>query len=517
MKRFAMVMMAVILAVTVSACLAESHSRIFFQASSYEVAVGNTVTLNPSIQPRGNVRREWSSSNEAVATVSSKGVVTGLSAGETEITVRSVEDKGNRAVCTVSVVVPVRQLSLSENMVQLAVDTSWKVDEIIEPADATNKTIRWSSSNEHVATVNENGVIYGVAEGTAIVNAVTQDGNKMATVYVLVSAYDVVIKTPAEVEVNQLKYNRGMSANGCVVIEDETWLKPVKAGEDIVSYDYFSPFSGKNETVKISVYVAQTAIQGTGSGANRVSEEEKTKGMISFRGINWESSVDETLEKLRESSTYMSITSEARLTSEKFANWPKYVPVIEMGVQISDLTVAGFPAERKSDGTNIVLYFPPKVSGDRNSYSSKEGMLVAAKYYCIGRIKDLEWSDVEEEISKKLSTLYGEQEEDHWMNDNACLAISKVSHNEEMIDRYAQAQRPGSNHQGPVKYTTISVTDGYSLIYSFWSDAVSRQAGLILSIDETKAKRERDRWEQEKEAEKRREQEEEDARGEDGR
>ena len=135
----------------------------------------------------------------------------------------------------------------------------------------------------------------------------------------------------------------------------------------------------------------------------------------------------------------MSITSEARLTSEKFANWPKYVPVIEMGIQISDLTVAGFPAERKSDGTNIVLYFLPKVSGDRNSYSSKEGMLVAAKYYCIGRIKDLEWSD-----------------------------------------------------------------------------AVSRQAGLILSIDETKAKRERDRWEQEKEAEKRREQEEEDARGYDG-
>ena len=67
-----------------------------------------------------------------------------------------------------------------------------------------------------------------------------------------------------------------------------------------------------------------------------------------------------------------------------------------------------------------------------------------------------------------------------------------------------------------MKYTTISVTDGYSLIYSFWSDAVSRQAGLILSIDETKAKRERDRWEQEKEAEKRREQEEEDARGYDG-
>lgn len=519
MKRFAMIIITVLLLVTFSVGMAESNPTISFSEPNYVLTVGKTLTLKATIQPK-NMKLEWFSSNEAVATVSSKGIVKGLSAGEADITVRSVDDNGIRAICTVNVVVPVKKLSLSEKTVQLAVDTTWKVDGIIEPDNATNKTISWSSSNEKVATVNENGVIYGVADGSAKVTAVTQDGNKKATVDVKVGSYDVVIKTPAEVEVDDLEYYEGRSAKGCVVIEDKTWLKPVKAGEDTVSYDSFSHFSGKTVTYNISVYVAQTAIPGNNSFSSKASEDEKAKGMISFRGIPWESSVSESLDKLRESSSYMSTTSEAWLTSEQFVNWPEQVPVIRMGIQISGLSVAGFPAEQNSDGTNIILYFLPKVSADQNSYSSKEGVLVAAEYYCIGRIKDLEWSEVKKEISKKLSTLYGEQEDDYWQKDDACLAIGEVSHDEKVVDKYKQAQRLMSNNPGPMEFTTSSIMDGYSLTYSFWSEAVSKQANIILNIDKQEAKRKQDKWEQEREEEKRREEEEkeaeEEARGYDG-
>jgi hypothetical protein len=57
----------------------------------------------------------------------------------------------------------------------------------ISPSNATNNTISWSSSNTSVATVNSAGIITGVASGSAIVTATTQDGNKTATCSVSVT------------------------------------------------------------------------------------------------------------------------------------------------------------------------------------------------------------------------------------------------------------------------------------------------------------------------------------------
>lgn len=56
----------------------------------------------------------------------------------------------------------------------------------IEPADADDKTVTWSSSNESVATVDGNGLITFVGEGTATITAKTSNGIE-ATVTVTVN------------------------------------------------------------------------------------------------------------------------------------------------------------------------------------------------------------------------------------------------------------------------------------------------------------------------------------------
>lgn len=57
----------------------------------------------------------------------------------------------------------------------------------VEPADATDKTVTWTSSDETKATVSNTGEVTGVAAGTTDVTVTTTDGNKTATCAVTVT------------------------------------------------------------------------------------------------------------------------------------------------------------------------------------------------------------------------------------------------------------------------------------------------------------------------------------------
>jgi hypothetical protein len=64
----------------------------------------------------------------------------------------------------------------------------------VEPADATDKSVTWSSSNPDVAAVDENGVVAAIAQGTAIITVTTVDSGYQATSIITVS--DSPLPTP---------------------------------------------------------------------------------------------------------------------------------------------------------------------------------------------------------------------------------------------------------------------------------------------------------------------------------
>lgn len=74
----------------------------------------------------------------------------------------------------------------------------------VAPNNATNKKVTWSSNDESVATVNENGVVTGVKEGTATITATTVDGNKTGSAIITVEKEDVTSNTedPSDPEVS---------------------------------------------------------------------------------------------------------------------------------------------------------------------------------------------------------------------------------------------------------------------------------------------------------------------------
>lgn len=136
----------------------------------------------------------WSTSNPSVATVSTGGLITAVSVGSAMVTA-TTNDGGKTATCSVTVltpapaVIPVSGISLANPSITLDPGSSVMPMYTIDPADATNKVVSWSSSNPSVATVdNEDGLVTAVSPGTATITVTTQDGGKTATYVVTVNS-----------------------------------------------------------------------------------------------------------------------------------------------------------------------------------------------------------------------------------------------------------------------------------------------------------------------------------------
>lgn len=91
------------------------------------------------------------------------------------------------SIITVSSI-PVTGIVISEKSTSLKIGESKTLTATVEPNDATNQSIIWSSSNEKVVTVDENGKITAVAEGTATITVMTEDGSFSAECQVDVAA-----------------------------------------------------------------------------------------------------------------------------------------------------------------------------------------------------------------------------------------------------------------------------------------------------------------------------------------
>ena len=130
----------------------------------------------------------WSSSYETVASVNQNGEVTALKEGFAIITV-ATKDGNKKATCTVTVLaelVPVTDVTLNKTTMELQVTQKENLQATVVPANATDKTVTWSSSDEAVVSVNPNGEITAKTAGAATITVTTTNGNKTATCLITV-------------------------------------------------------------------------------------------------------------------------------------------------------------------------------------------------------------------------------------------------------------------------------------------------------------------------------------------
>ena len=150
---------------------------------------GDTFQLTASYVPDNadETSLVWISDNENIASVTNEGIVNANNHGAATITV-STEDGKIMDKCAVRVLSHASSVIIIPTNVYFEKlgDTKQLVVEVL-PEDATDKSVRWSSSNESVCFVTDIGTAIAMGEGTAVVLALTNDGNLPATCVVTVS------------------------------------------------------------------------------------------------------------------------------------------------------------------------------------------------------------------------------------------------------------------------------------------------------------------------------------------
>ena len=120
----------------------------------------------------------WSTADEAIA-VCNNGAVRGVAAGTTTVICSTVLSDGTElsGEIPVTVIVPVTQISLTSNKMDIMAGETFLPEFTIKPEDATNKEVTYASSDEGVVRVDENGQLLAVAIGKATVTVTAADGS----------------------------------------------------------------------------------------------------------------------------------------------------------------------------------------------------------------------------------------------------------------------------------------------------------------------------------------------------
>ena len=153
-----------------------------------DIPVNGTGTVAFSVLPENayNKNVSFESADAGIAAVNANGVVTGVSAGETTITV-TTEDGGFTGACAINVYnQAVTGVTIEPSEAELTVGSSTKLTATVLPENATNKNVIYSADDESILSVDQNGKVTGLSLGTATVTVTTEDGGFSASAEITV-------------------------------------------------------------------------------------------------------------------------------------------------------------------------------------------------------------------------------------------------------------------------------------------------------------------------------------------
>ena len=175
-----------------------------------DMSSNTSFVLTPTIIPStANVNRQIriKSSNTEVAAIATNGEVTGVANGTAVITFSTTN--GKEATCKVTVQTSPTSIALDETSIAIdtSVENTKKLTAKITPATSNIYTgLTWRSNNTNIATVSNNGLVTGKANGTAMITVETENG-KTATCEVEVKTNSTDPTEPAEPSTLKLNKN----------------------------------------------------------------------------------------------------------------------------------------------------------------------------------------------------------------------------------------------------------------------------------------------------------------------
>jgi Ig domain protein group 2 domain protein len=178
--------------------------QIKLQSQKLNLEKGETRKLPLTCIPNDaeDTRVAWNSSNNDIVKVSNDGNVTAIKPGKAFVYAVSVVDSKVKDSCEIVVLQHIQSFTIEPATVLLTkLGERIKLQTKIQPGDATDKSIRWNSSNQSICTVTNDGTVIATGNGSTVVLAYTNDGNIPATCVVTVNTeitgIDNVETTPA--------------------------------------------------------------------------------------------------------------------------------------------------------------------------------------------------------------------------------------------------------------------------------------------------------------------------------
>lgn len=242
---------------------------VSFRESEIELVTGQTEKLEYTLVPANatDANLVWESSDTKVAVVDDNGKVTAKSPGVAFIIART--EAGGMSYVKVTVKQPVTGIILNFNEKTIYVNDKFQLKVSVKPSEASDRKVKWESSNTRVATVSEEGEVTGVAVGTAVITCTTENGGFSASCVVS------VIDRLADMKLNYSEYRLSInkSVTLSVVVGDKTitnqQFKWVSSNSNVATVNSKGKVTGhKTGTAVITAYAQD------GSGADASCEIE---------------------------------------------------------------------------------------------------------------------------------------------------------------------------------------------------------------------------------------------------
>jgi len=236
----------------------------------------------------------WKSTNVDVAAIAEDGTVTAKGAGQATIKI-TVGDVS--ATCKVNVVQPVTSIYLNKTSLEMTALDTYQLQASVYPSEANNKEVSWESSDEKVATVDENGLVQAKEKGTAVITAKAKDGSEVSR------SCKVTVKNTAYVvtDISKLESTHNYE-NNC----SDFWVY-TKAGASALNitfnsktaleedFDYLYVFDKENKQVG-----KYTGTQLAGQTITILGDTVKIQLVSDDAGNAWGFKVDAITEKVEE-------------------------------------------------------------------------------------------------------------------------------------------------------------------------------------------------------------------------
>ncbi len=208
-------------------------SGIELDITKVQIDKSKTLKLTATISPEGSqsLPLVWSSTDKNVASVDNTGLVTAHKGGAVTITVAAEADWSISATCQVDVYAKVESVKMSLESKVMNPEETFLLEANILPEDASNKNLTWSSSNNTVASVDQNGIVTAHTLGDAKIAAVAEDGGIEGICQINVEE-KVIVLTPRSY-VDEFGINHGDG----IEIDNLLWA-PVNCGYEEDDFTY---------------------------------------------------------------------------------------------------------------------------------------------------------------------------------------------------------------------------------------------------------------------------------------